>query len=323
MLFVVSSPLHAEDVIKLRYSNFFPPVHKNSVLSEEWCKEIEKRTNGKVKISYFAGGTLTPPPQTYDSVTKGIADIGQAALAYSMGRFPLSEVVDYPLGYSSGVQATKLINAYYQKFDPQEFKDTKVLYMHAHGPGLFHTKNAVTKLDDVVSLRIRATGTSAEIVKAIGATPVSMPITEAYDALSKGLVDGACFPIESLKGWKFADQTKFTIKNFGAAYTIGFYITMNKDKWAGLPADVQKVFMEVSREWTDKQGKMWDELDKEGQTFAEGLGCKFIQATPAEEEAARAKVRPLLDSYVQKTKAKNLPGDEVIKFCLDWLKANK
>lgn len=106
MIAVPSSSQADEKVTKLKYSNFFPPSHKNSILSEQWGKEIEKRTNGRVKVTYFPGSILTPPTQTYDSVVKGIADIGQSLVGYSPGRFPLTEVLALPLGYSSGIQAT-------------------------------------------------------------------------------------------------------------------------------------------------------------------------------------------------------------------------
>ena len=93
--------------VTLRYSNFFPAPHRNSMLADEWCKEIEKRTNGKVKFTYFPGATLTPAAQTYDSVEKGIADVGLSVLGYTMGKFPLTEVIDLPLGSQSGLLATE------------------------------------------------------------------------------------------------------------------------------------------------------------------------------------------------------------------------
>ena len=66
---------------------------------------------------------------------KGIADVGGCLLAYAPGRLPLSEVLQQPLGYTSGYQATKLANAYYQKFKPKEFDDVKVMYLHGAAPG--------------------------------------------------------------------------------------------------------------------------------------------------------------------------------------------
>jgi TRAP-type transport system periplasmic protein len=83
---------------KLNYSIFFPAPHKNTVLAMEWAKEIEKRTNGKVQITVFPGGTLTPADKCYDGVEKGISDIGMSVLAYTRGKFPLTEVIDLPIG---------------------------------------------------------------------------------------------------------------------------------------------------------------------------------------------------------------------------------
>ena len=87
---------------KLNYSVFFPAPHKNAVLATEWAKEIEKRTGGKVQITVFPGGTLTPADKCYDGVVKGISDIGFSVLAYTRGKFPLTEVSDLPLGTKLG-----------------------------------------------------------------------------------------------------------------------------------------------------------------------------------------------------------------------------
>ena len=143
--FVSSTALYAQEAtVKLRYSNFFPPVHAISKLSEEWCKEIDKRTNGRVQITYFPGATLTPPMQTYDSTVKGICDIGQALLAYAPGRLPLSEVLALPLGYKNGYQATMLANAYYKKFHPKEFRRRSGDVSHGGAPALFYTKKVIS-----------------------------------------------------------------------------------------------------------------------------------------------------------------------------------
>ena len=64
-------------LIKLTYSNFFPPTHIQSKLAEAWCKEVEKRTQGKVKVEYYPGGTLTKAKQCYDGVVTGQSCWGQ------------------------------------------------------------------------------------------------------------------------------------------------------------------------------------------------------------------------------------------------------
>ena len=309
--------------VELSYSIFFPATHRHTVLAGEWAKEVEKRTQGKVKITVFPGGTLTPAPTCYDGVVKGISDIGMSVLAYTKGKFPLTEVIDLPMGYTSGAAATLLINHYYAKFKPKEFDDVKVLYLHAHGPGILHTKKAVNKLEELKGMRIRCTGTVTEIVKALGGVPMSMPMGETYDALNRGMVEGSMAPIESLEGWKWGEVVKFTTESFGSAYSTGFFVVMNKEKWNALPADVQKTIDQVNAEWAEKTGKLWDEADKSGKEFSLKLGNKIIPLAKDENQNWAKAAGPVQDDYVKRMKEKGLPGEEALKFCMEGLKKKK
>ena len=226
--------------IELTYSIFFPAPAPQTKVVEAWAKEIDKRTDGKVKMTIFPGGTLTPGPQCYDGVVKGISDIGYSVLAYTRGKFPLTEVIDLPLGAKSGLAVTKLINDYYKKFRPKEFDEVKVMYLHGHGPGILHTKTAVNKLEDLKGMKIRCTGLAAKIVEALGGTPVAMPMGETYDALSRGVTEGSMAPMESLKTWKWGEVVKFTTESYGAAYSSGFFVVMNKSKWSTIPRMFRK-----------------------------------------------------------------------------------
>jgi TRAP-type C4-dicarboxylate transport system substrate-binding protein len=189
--------------IKLNYSVFFPAPHIHSQLAVEWGKELEKRTNGMVKVDVLPGGTLTPADKCYDGVEKGISDLGMSVFAYTRGKFPLTEVMDLPLGIRSGAAATRLINDYYKKFKPKELDGVKVMFLHAHGPGLLHSKTPVSKLEDLKGMKVRCTGLATKIVTALGGTPVAMPMGETYDALSRGVVDASMAPQESLNSWKW------------------------------------------------------------------------------------------------------------------------
>ncbi len=312
-----------EKVVKLRYSNFFPPVHPISKLAEEWIKEVEKRTNGRVKVSYFPGNTLAPPGQAYDAVVKGIADMAQNLLAYSPGRLPLSEVLQQPLGYTSGYQGTKLANEYYKKFKPKEFDDVKVMYLHGVAPGTFHTKKEIKSFDDIKGLRIKANAENAEIVKMLGGAPVTMPITETYDALQKGLAEGILLPNEALKGWRFAEVVKSSLDSSAVSYLTSMYVIMNKNKWNQISKEDQATIEKINEEWIEQQGNLWNKLDKEGKEYAIQKGVKFVKISKDEEAKVAAKMKPVLDEYVKATKARNLPGDQALKFCLDYIKAHQ
>jgi len=301
-----------EEPIELSYSNFFPPTHGNSIAAENWIKEIEKRTSGRVKITYYPGGTLTPAPQCYDGVVKGISDIGMTCLAYTRGRFPFMEGVDLPLGYPSGTVATRVVNDIYQKFEPAELSDTHTLYFHAHGPGLLHTKTPVRTLDDIKGMKIRCTGLAAKIVEALGGVPVAMDQGETYEALQKGTVSGTFGPIEVLKGWKQAEVIEYTTDTSCIGYTTSMWVGINLDKWDSLPEDIQQVFTAVSEEWIDVHAKVWDDADAAGREYTLSLGNEIIDLSP--EEAARwvEAAKSLPDKYIAEVEASGLPGGELV-----------
>jgi TRAP-type C4-dicarboxylate transport system substrate-binding protein len=308
-----------EKSISLNYSIHFPAPHTVTGLAKEWAKEIEKRTDGRVKVTVFPGGTLLAADKCYDGVVKGIADIGFAVPALTRGRFPLTEVIDLPLGYRSATGATRLINEFYNKFKPKEFDDVQIMYFQAHGPAILHSKKAVNKLEDFKGLKVRCTGLAAKIVAALGGAPVAMPVGEAYDALSRGVVDASLGSMEALEGWRWGEVAKFSTEGYGFANTTGFFVFMNKKKWNALPPDAQKIIGKINEEWIEKEGKNWDRIDKSGREFGLKLGNKIITLSQEENERVAKAVRPLFDEYVKKMKGNGLPGEEVLAFCLDRL----
>ena len=318
--FFIAPAYSAESVIRLKYANFNPPSHGLSMLSDQWCKELEKRTNGRVKTAFFPAGTLVSANDTYNAVVKDIVDIGFSIMSYTPGRMPLSEVIVLPLGYKSGAQATRMANAFYQKFKPKEFDDVKLFYLHAHGPGYFHTKNPVNKMEDLKGLRIKGDANTSKIIAAAGATPTTMPMLETYDALKRGLADGVLLPIETLKGWKFGEPCKYTYINYGNTYGNGFFVAMNKERWNSLPKDIQQIIDKLNEEWFEKQAKLWNDMDDEGRELALKTGHKIVYASAEEEAKMRERMKPLFDAYVKSMKDKGLPGEEVLKWCQDYLK---
>jgi TRAP-type C4-dicarboxylate transport system substrate-binding protein len=300
--------------VELRYSNFFPPTHIQAKLAEAWIKEVETRAGGKVKITYFPGGTLGKGPEIYDHVLKGITDMGLSLFAYTPGRFPHMEVFDLPLGYPTGTCATEVVNKFYKKFKPKELDDVHLLYLHAHGPGLLHSRKPVRTMADMKGMKIRVTGFSAKVATALGGVAVAMGQGGAYEALQKGVVEGTLSPIEVLKGWKQAEVIKHTTECFSVGYTTAFYVVMNKKKWEALPKDVQKVMTAVSKEWIPKHGADWDESDAEGRKFTLSLGNKIIPLSPEESEKWRTAVRPVIDEFVAEAEKKGIPAKKHVEF---------
>ncbi|MGD2029147.1 MAG: TRAP transporter substrate-binding protein [Desulfobacterales bacterium] len=295
--------------IKLTFSIFFPPTHGQTKAAMDWAKEIETLTDNKVQITVFPGGTLTKAPQCYSGVVKGISDLGFSLFAYTRGRFPVMAAVDLPMGYPDGKVASKVAQEFAKTFKPEELNDVKVLYLHAHGPGLLHTKTPVRKLEDLKGMKIRATGLSAKVVEALGGVPVAMPQGQTYESLKKGVVEGTFGPIEVLKGWKQAEVIKYTTECYSVGYTTTFFVVMNLDKWNALPADIQKVFETVSEKYVDVHGKVWDSTDQEGRKYTQSLGNEIISLSDEESARWRKAVEPVINDYI----TNNANGDAHVK----------
>jgi len=310
------------ETIELTYSNFFPPTHLHSILAKQFCEEIKARSNGRIEITYHPAGTLTPAPQIYDGVVEGISDIGMSCLAYTMGRFPASELVDMPHAYPNGWVATKVTNDFYKKFKPEEFDDVHVLYFHAHGPGVvFTTEKPVRKVEDLKGLVIRSTGVGAKIMEALGAEGYGASQGEAYELMSKGTIDGSFSPREVLKGWKQAEVVKYVTGCYDVGNTTDMFVVMNKDKWDSLPGDIKEIFTEVSEEWIEKHAKVWTYYDKVGiDYFLSFEGRELIELSPEEMARWVEATQPLIDEYIEDKTAMGLPAADYQEYLLERTK---
>lgn len=312
-----------DKTITIKVASWFPVDGILDNTFRDWGKDLERRAAGKVKVTYYAGGTLVPAPQTYDAVVKGITDVGNHVLGYSMGRFPFSQILDAPIGWPPhGPEATIIDNEFYKKFNQKEFDDVKVLFLHGQPGGFVHTRSKpVTKLEDLKGLRMRSYGSIAKFVGLLGAVPVAMPMTDVYDALAKGLLDGVMSNYQSLEEFRTGEYIKYTTENLHTAYGATFIVAMNKKKFASLPPDVQTIVNKMSEEYIEKWGKAWKESELSGKDWLMKRGVRFITLSKEEEDRWYEKgSKPIVDEYIKEMKAKGLPGDEAAKFLLDSLK---
>jgi TRAP-type transport system periplasmic protein len=161
-------------------------------------------------------------------------------------------------------------------------------------------KKPVRKLEDLKGMTMRGAGEVADALTALGATPRDMPMSDVYEAMSKGTIDGLLVGAESLKSFKLADVTKYTTFAPSVGNQYLFYIAMSKSKWNSLPADLQKIFTDVAAKYQPQSAVGWNTINVDGFKLAISQGAEFI--TLSADEAARWKtaVQPVMDNYVKK-----------------------
>lgn len=301
--------------IELKLAHFFPSTHPaETELVQPWAKAIEEATNGQVKIISYPGQTLLQADAVYDGVVNGIADMGLSCFSYTRGRFPVLEVFELPgIIYSNSKVASKVAWEGIKQLNPQEVQDTKLMMVMTTGPGDLFTKVPVRSLNDLQGLEIRATGLSAKTLETLGATPVAMPQSEAYEALSKGVVKGNLSPVEVLQGWKHAEVTDYlTLTPF--LYNTLFFITMNNDQWNSLPPDVQKSIEEVNEKYFEEVAMgLWDKQNEAALKWAvDETGLEIIELPEEEAQQWISLVKPVQDDFVTKMNEKGLDGQQIL-----------
>jgi TRAP-type C4-dicarboxylate transport system substrate-binding protein len=315
-----ATPALSAKVLTLKVANYFPPPAPHSKIFEDFARDLEQRTNGRIKIQYFAGGSLLKAQRMYEGVVTGIADIGFAHVEYTPGRMPVTEACDLPIGYPSGWVANEVVNDFYNEFKPKEWDKVKILWMSSSTPNVIIAKKPVQTLEDMKGLTLRAPGSVGETIKALGATPAPTPIMETYDAIAKGVIDGVNTPYETLRSFRFAEVAKYVTASWEVGNVYTFYVAMNKNSYRKIPPDLKGIFDELCGEYKERMALMWNSIDFQGKEFAEKHGVEFTYLSPEQVIKWKAAVQPVIANYVKKMVSKGYPEKTVtgwIKFLHD------
>lgn len=306
----------------LNYANFPPASTFPCVQMERWKKEVEKRTNGAVKINTFPGGTLLGAKGMMDGVIAGQADIGNLCMAYQPGRFVITNAVSLPLNIRDSKTGSLALLDLYDRLKPEAFKKVKVLAMFTTAPSNIMSKKPVRNLNDLKGMNLRASGGAAQILKIWGANQIGMPMSATPEALQKGVVQGLFSSVEVMKDFNFAEDCKYVTLTQTAVYP--FAVVMNLSKWNKLPENVQKVMDDLVREQSEWTGNYMDNHVKEAMQYSkEKQGVEFITLAKTEQSKWNTKLAPVVDDWIVKAKAKNIDGDNIVKVLEELINKHK
>ncbi|MGH1454937.1 MAG: TRAP transporter substrate-binding protein [Paracoccaceae bacterium] len=309
----------AQDVT-LRLHQFLPPpatVPKH--ILKPWATRVEEAAGGKLKIEHYDAMSLGGrPPDLMDQAVDGVADIIMTVVGYTPGRFPKTEVFELPFMMTDPV-ATSMAFQDLVETDLQdgEYSNVKVLGAWVHGPGVIHTKDGVTKLEDLEGKKLRGpTRVISDMLGELGATPVGMPLPAIPEALSKGVIDGTVIPWEVTPAIKLSElvgnHTEFGGKE--ALYTATIIMVMNKAKYDSLPDDIRAAIdTESGQKLAQFAARVMYDYDKPGRNIAEKAGNTIVTLDEAEVARWKAKATPVIDRWVKDMDAKGIDGMALIE----------
>jgi TRAP-type C4-dicarboxylate transport system substrate-binding protein len=313
----LSAQSKAADVIELKLATFEPPhAFAASKILKAWADKIGKDSGGRLKVKVFAGGVLGKPPQQYDIVKGGVADIAWTVLGYIGGQFPLSSVVELPFMTTTAKGGTRALNTLFEEgYLDKEFKGVKNIGLHTMHSFQFHFKEKnVTKVSQFKGLKMRVPSkVLGKILTKLGATPVRVPAPGSYEALQRGVLDGTPFPYAAVGSFRLGDVTKYHAEiNISNA---SFGLLMNEKKYNSLPDDLKKVIDANSgHAFGDWAAALIDANDaKQKKAIAAMKGHEISVVAGSDLAEYKTLLGPLNDEWLAEMASKKLAGDKVLE----------
>jgi TRAP-type C4-dicarboxylate transport system substrate-binding protein len=310
------APAQAETTLTM--SSWLPPSHiitKDMMMG--WAREVEKATQGRVKVKLLPKPAASPPG-TFDAIRDGLVDVSLSVHGYTPGgRFPMTKMAEFPF---LGDSAEAISVAYWRTYTKHmaklgENKDIVLLGLMTHGPGqIYMTKQAIAKLSDISNQKIRVGGgLVVDITKAIGAVPLLKPASQSYELMKSGIADGIFFPKDSVPAFKLTPLVNHMTVIPGGLYNVSFFMGMNKAKFNSLPKTDQDAIMKVSGEnFARMSGKVWDAADDDGLKAMQKEGIIIRNASPELVAEIKAKTDTLEQAWYAEAKAKGVDGAAVM-----------
>jgi len=236
--FLCAPTVLAEELKLAHFSSTKYHLHNQMFLP--LAEKIAEATGGKTTIRVYPGGELGKGPvKQYDRVIDGVADIVYALPGYTASQFKKSLLVELP-GIVPG--DTNITGKMWDNIDhlEKEFTRTKLLGLWSARPGsLLMANKKIESMADLKGLKIRVPSkNTGRVAEAWGATAVSMPITQVYQSMETGVVDGALVDTSVLGSFKLGEVTKYVTQGMIGSNSL-FMLIMNRDSWEGLDADTQ------------------------------------------------------------------------------------
>src|SRR5699024_9292391 len=210
------------------------------VFVDHFMEEIEKRSDGALTAE-MRGPETVPPFEQLQPVSSGLFDLLFTHGAYHLGEtgmaFGLDAVEDDPVKRRErGIY--ELIDEHYQKHN------LKFLGIFSSASG-YHVllRNPIGEDGALKGRKIRASSTYHDMVESLGGAVVTLPASEIYSSLERGVVDGAAWPVFGAMeyGWyEVADY--MTRPTFGVTNQTLF---MNLDSWNALSPEEQEALTEA------------------------------------------------------------------------------
>ena len=286
------------DEMKLVFTTIaLPTAAVSEKIYHPWAERVNEAGKGIVHIDVRDGTTLANSTNFYDRLLSDVMQVSFGSLNYLAGKFKLSQVMALPFLMDSAEQESVVFWRLYKSgLLDSEFDQIVPVFIRAFPQQSLHLVKAPTKpIEDLSNLKIIASGQIGTALMAkLGAAPLSIQLTDTYEALQRGTADGVNFPVSSLPDFKLDEVTHYHIDVPLGGGPGGIW--MAKAKYESLPPEVRKVFDANSGQAESRRaGIILDQLQTSVQLqLAAEPNQQIVKLSPG----LLAKWKPRIDALV-------------------------
>lgn len=225
-------------------------------LAPEISKRVRERTNHVINWVDAFGGTVCKMGECLEAVQSGLLDVADLhanfeptkMMAHNFGVFVPFGAADPTVAAKASLMVYDQVPALKQMLEDKY--DQVFFALGVVGNYNLSTTFPWKTLADLRNRKIAAAGPNASWLTSVGAVPVQSSLNDAYTSLQTGVYEGWIMLADGIVGYKLHEVAKYyTITDFGAIPNQ--VITINKRTWEKLPKEVQAIFLEVGREYTE------------------------------------------------------------------------
>ncbi|GIL41587.1 C4-dicarboxylate ABC transporter substrate-binding protein [Rhodospirillales bacterium TMPK1] len=278
-------PSPAEHV--LTYGSPYPPTHPFSRADITWMQTVERESGGRIKFKPYWSGSLLSSSMSMLEVRHGLVDIGLITPIYTRGG---AHMLRAQSGFYGGVRdiaeqvgVYKCLAGAFPDYTA-ELRGLHVLAVQGGNfPGVVTRTRPIKTLEDFAGKRLRAPTENVDVLKALGADPVNMPMGEVYSALAKGVIDGVVAPADTIQSLHFGEVAKYFTQLHvpRGAYPAR---AMSDQAWRRLPGDLQALLRRSNRVWEAALMQQLLAAEEAGTKYGHAHGIQFEPLTQEEQD---------------------------------------
>ncbi|MGR3660678.1 MAG: TRAP transporter substrate-binding protein [Paracoccaceae bacterium] len=301
------------------------PLHAQMLVP--FAERIKEASDGRINVELYSSMSLGGRPgDLYDQAVDGAVDVILTLPGYTAGRFNRTEVFELPFIMESPVATSKAFwDLVESELQDGEYDELQVLSSWVHGPGVIHSEDPITSLEDIKGMELRGpTRVVTDLLGELGASPVGMPLPLIPENLSKGVISGATLPWEVTPSIRLAELVKNHTEFMGdkALYTATMILAMNQDAYDDMPDDLRAILdTETGKNMAEYAAVVMNNADVFGRSKAEGNN--IIQLDETEVARWIDASKPVYDRWVARAGEEGFDGDAAIAQAKELIAANQ